>query len=484
VKFLAAIGLAWVGVVFWSLFLSACAYLLVCLGLHPESIDGACLVVPLLSVFCVASVAACSHARRAPGKVTFIGMWLGVVIVFVWFSVWCYLLGRNRPEWWWSEGVHCLSREHFLDWFLILVVSLAGNLFGSLAAKRKVRTTSLAFLAMFLALVSLSAVALLASGRWNTIPVNSWIAPGANLRADRPQPDGTGVFFFSFDFAANPNLRLRLYDADSDDASPLDDANTSYMGQSLDLVQKKLDRRLKTEQRKLLCVFNAGFFGAHGDRVAHHEAPICVDRVAHYDVDLMRPPDQWCVFGVSLAERISGGAARFRVVSRVPFEQWPHEFETGIAGVRPLRLSGNSVPLAPGIGSTFLKCSRTSIGWNETADKLFVVIVRDPDSEGASNLQRKSGGQQTGGWDVAEVQKFWQQQNVANAVLLDGGESTQMAWREQSGEDVFLRGGYHSCLPLGHWRGRPVLAFPAMLPRLQNYRGVLNYLYIDDKVLD
>ena len=112
-------------------------------------------------------------------------------------------------------------------------------------------------------------------------------------------------------------------------------------------------------------------------------------------------------------------------------------------------------------------------------DILSVLVVRDPDTEGSSNLQRRGQIPQPGGWDVGEVQAFWEKQGVANAILLDGGESTQAVYRNPKGGLTFLRAGYHWGIPLGHLGSRPLVAFPAMLPRLQNSRGVLNYLYVE-----
>src|SRR5207249_3115408 len=54
------------------------------------------------------------------------------------------------------------------------------------------------------------------------------LAPGMTARAELPAPDGTTVRLLSFDFKAEPRLEVDLYDADSDDAAPLDDSNTTW----------------------------------------------------------------------------------------------------------------------------------------------------------------------------------------------------------------------------------------------------------------
>lgn len=468
-----------VGAILATLVLTFWGYLLGSFGLHPESVTTSAFLAPLLAIFGISLVAASARKRRSGRKYSTIGFWGTGGMLLIWFVVWCYLVARWQPLAWWTEGLGGLSGHHLAEWSLLLLVSLLGTFFGGFIERMRLLTLGLCTFGVTLAILSM---AMFASSRsWNSLASNPTTpALGMTIRSDWPRSDGTTVFLLTFDFAVNSDLKVHLYDADMDDASPFDDSNTSYMGQSIDLVSEKLDRKVKKSARTLLCAFNAGFFGAHGNRVAHHEAPVVIDGASHYAVDLIRPANQTCIFGVSSERRLREGAPRFRIISGMPFDQLSNEFETALAGVRPLRVAGSSVTLEPGIGSTSLRCSRTSIGWTEIPDKLFVLIVRDPDSEGASNWQRRSGTPQTGGWDVTDVQRFWESEHIPNAVLLDGGESTQLACRQDATRFFFLRSGYHVCLPLGHLHDRPLLAFPAMLPRLQNYRGVVNYLYVDD----
>lgn len=454
-----------------ALTFTAWSYLLICLGLHPESAEVAALWAPLLALFCVGVF---SGARGRTGKPWLAGLYPAAAMVLIWFVVWGYLVARYSLADWGHSAIGGLSTLHIREWCLALVFGIAGSALGAwLAKKLSARVAGLGSIA--LALVILAAVQSFSSWKWGH---ESSSAEGMTLVVGKAEPDGTVVRHFTFDFAANPNLRFRLYDADSDDRIPFDDTNSSYMAQGIDLVGRKLDRRAHAEGAELLCAFNSGFFGARDHRIAFHEAPVVIDGKALYDVDLIRPKEQAWVFAMSSAEQIRAGAPRFRLVPEMPWEELA-KTQTALAGVRPLRANGESLELKPGIGSTKLRCARTSIGWSADGNTLHVLIVRDPDTEGSSNLQRKGQKTQTGGWDVREVQAFWEKQGIPNAILLDGGESTQAAYRNSQGGLTYLRAGYHWGIPLGHLGSRPVVAFPAMLPRLQNCRGVLNYLYVE-----
>jgi hypothetical protein len=444
-----------------ALAFTAWSYLLICLGLHPESADVAGLWAPLLALFCVGAFAgAKSHRWLA-------GLYPAAAMVLLWFLVWGYLVGRfSLADW----GHAAFSTYHLREWGLALLFGIAGSACGTLVSGKVPGWSSIG-----LALAILTGVQTLSSWNWNR---ETGSANSMAMTVEKPESDGTVVRHFIFDFAANPTLRLRLYDADSDDRVPFDDSNTSYMGQGIDLVGKKLDRAARAEGAQLLCAFNSGFFGARDHRVAFHEAPVVIDGKALYNVDIIRPKEQAWVFAMSSQDQIREGVPRFRLVPEMPFAELAKS-QTALAGVRPLRVDGNSLELKPGIGSTKLRCARTSIGWSADGNTLHVLIVRDPDTEGSSNLQRKGQRTQTGGWDVREVQAFWEKQGIPNAILLDGGESTQAVYRNGQGGLTYLRAGYHWGIPLGHIGSRPIVAFPAMLPRLQNCRGVLNYLYVE-----
>jgi len=65
--------------------------------------------------------------------------------------------------------------------------------------------------------------------------------------------------------------------------------------------------------------------------------------------------------------------------------------------------------------------------------RLFVLVVREPDGEIPGISQMKSGRPQTGGWDLQQIQRYWERMGVSDAILLDGGDSTKLAYRRSDG---------------------------------------------------
>ena len=303
------------------------------------------------------------------------------------------------------------------------------------------------------------------------------VEPGFSVERVGPKEDQTVVYVLTFDFAKEKRFRVGLYDCDSDDASPCDDANTTYMGQSLEGVTYKLDQQAQAVRGRLLAVVNGGFFGAAGFSVAHHEEPIVQDGHVLYDVDLLRPKDQAWFFTANSALGVLAGHPRFSMRPSIPWKELEN-YETVLGGVRPLRFEGRSIALAPGAGATTLKCARTSVGWSADGNKFYVLVVGDTESEAASQLQRKMSWTHFGGWDVRQVQQFWEQKGVPYALLFDGGESSQLSYRQADGDFRYLPSGYQYSYTLGYILERPLLVTLPILPPGEGRRGVLNYLYV------
>ena len=252
---------------------------------------------------------------------------------------------------------------------------------------------------------------------------------------------------------------------------PFDDRNTTWLGQSIDFVFDKVQRRERARGRDVICMVNGGFFGADNSWISFHEAPLKFDGVARYDSRILEKdwPQQSWTFAISRAN----GKPRFHILPDIKFSDLKN-YETVLGGVRALRVNGKSLELKPGIGNLKLRTSRTSIGWSADSDKFYVLSVRDPDGEAASNAQ-KAAGFQTGGWDIGQVQQFWTKQKVPNAVLFDGGESTQIAYGGKN--PIIVRSGYMLGKTLSYWNQRPLrVTFPLMPPEMNG--GVLNYFYI------
>jgi hypothetical protein len=451
---------------------------LICLGLHPlvfEAMDG---VSPLLGIFAGAYLTARGNWR--------VGLGIAALFIASWLVLWLYLQVRWDVARWLEEGAGTLTPAHFAWWLAALA---AGGVGGALS--RLPRIIFVAVFAVGYALAVFFAV---------TSPdVAHDMASTPNAMDEEefgPEEDGTLARLHTFHFGPQADLDTGVYDCNSGNADS--DANTSYLGQDLALLLKQLNGK-EAPKRQVLCLVNGGFFGGSGWSVAHHEEPILQNHVVRYPVDLLRPADQAWFLILNRPVAMVTDESRFDMSPELPWRSaqmqvpsGPTPFslittgplwlstgaETVLGGVRPLRLAGHSVELKPGAGVTTLKCSRTSIGWNQERTELYVLTVFDPDGELASQLQRRGGGVQTGGWDVRQVQEFWEKREVPYAVLFDGGESTQAAFRRADGSYFFVPSGYQYSFTLGYFRERPLRFTLPILPPSEAHRGVLNYFYV------
>ena len=479
-RFLAGILLAFV----IALFLSFCSFLFVALGDDPESTRAAEPAIPYLALF----LSMLSLGARTSGggrKASWIlPSFTALFFVAAWFSVRCYELVRYDFALWWRDGLLSLAWSDCFAWALTLSASLLGAACaGWLASNKDARSRLMAHAGAWLAalgvVISLQIISTVSRrGREGPYGTEIPIARGVTLKCEPVQSDGTTIRLFTYDFTANPGLRVRLYDCVVDGASPQEDSNAGYKGLALQTLVTRLESR-ELAGRRLLTVCNGGFFGDHGAHVANHEAPMVVDGKAFFNVDLIRPRDQAWLFGVATDERRNAGEPRFQLLEKVPWEKLATRFQTAIDGVRPLRVAGHSRELASGVGSTKLRCSRTSIGWTADCGRFYLLIVRDPDTERGSNIQKRLGMAQTGGWDVREVQEYWERMGIPNAVLFDGGNSTQLACRDKTGTMMFLESLAPYSVPIGYLRARPLQALIPMSSPALGHWGVLNYLYIE-----
>ena len=310
------------------------------------------------------------------------------------------------------------------------------------------------------------------------VVTNEILARGVTLRTFPPTSDGTTVRVVRFDLAQQPNLSFGIYDADSDDAIPLDDENTNWLGQSLHRVLDIAQNRVGVHQ-DVLCLVNGGFFGAEKQWTANHEAPLVIQGKPLYPNRVLER--DWPQQAGSLAISTQNRQLRFSFLRYIPWDKL-RNYKTVMGGVRSLILNSELQSLKPGMGGTRLRCSRTSVGWTSDSRQFYILSVRDMDGEAASLNQlarEKLGtGTQSGGWNVAQIQQFWQQMKVPNAMLFDGGESTQIALRKSDGSHCFISSAYQLSRTFGYWRGRPLRAYLPLLPPSPNYGGVLNYFYV------
>ncbi len=437
--------------------------LTVCLGANPAIFQFADGFAPLLGIFTGAWIASRGGSWKA-------GALIGLVFVVAWLEFWMYAMGRWNPLLWMEEGLPRLTLAHLAWWGAALATGILGGLLRKIPAVVFAGILALLFAGVLIfANVSLPATDFPSDRDQKGAPTDEQFGPEA---------DGTTGYLHTFDFHNLSKLNVGIYDCDSDEAAPYDNSNTTYMGQDLAALLDKLNDQQAIARRQILCLINGGFFGASGWSVAHHEEPLVENGRALYNVDTLRPKDQAWFFAINSPNAVLAGRPRFSMPPSIPWDQLTN-YQTVLGGVRPLISEGHPLELRPGAGVTTLKCSRTSIGWTADGGALFVLTVFDPDGELASAVQRKMGATQTGGWDATQVQKFWEDRHVPFALLFDGGESTQLAFRRPDGQYTIVPSGYQYSFTTGYLFRRPLRFTLPILPPSQAHRGVLNYFYID-----
>ena len=388
---------------------------------------------------------------------------LSACAVLFWLAAWLLLTGRFSLVGWWHDGLGNLGYGHFFAWWMAIFIAELGGALGVRArGKGPLRA------ATALALCGLWGAQALASSGYRNVKSDALIFA-------REELDGTQVRLLSYDLGA---IAAGIYDADSDDARPFDNRNASWLGQAMPLVWRKIERENGGET---LCAVNGGFFGAEFPFIGFHEAPIVHSGVARYDSRALENdwPAQNCLLGWKRAS----GNLKFSIVEDARFADLSRQFDGALGGVRALIVNGQARELKPGMGGTTLKCSRTSVGWQ--ANKFYILSVRDPDGEAASlraNKREKAGERnvQVGGWDARQVQQFWQEQGVENAVLFDGGESTQLAFRTSEGSVFHSHSSYHFTRTPFYINDKPLRFVLPMLPNFEANGGVLNYFWVSE----
>ena len=459
-----------------SVLLTFVAHFWICVGLHPETIFIADWLAPLLGTFCGAwflSQRSLENSSRG---------WLGFRIAFslivLWFVAFGYLVARLDFAAWPSQVFGALSFSHLWAWSLALLFGVAGGVIGE--RMRRFKRRKLVVFACVCAIIpSAMQIAHWFSGDVQPdVATNETLARGVTLRVFPPTPDGTTVLIVRFDLSQNSDLNFGIYDADSDDAIPFDNRNTSWLGQPLHRVLDIAQNRVGAHQ-DVLCLVNGGFFGAEKQWTATHEAPLVVDGKPLYPNRVLE--HDWPEQAGSLAISTENKQLQFSFLRDISWDKL-HDYQTVLGGVRGLIVNGKTQTLKPVMGGTRLRCSRTSVGWTSDSRQFYLLSVRDPDGEAASlnQLEREKlgTGTQTGGWNVAQVQQFWQRMKIPNAVLFDGGESTQIALRKSDGHNVFISSAYQLSRTFGYWRNRPLRAYLPLLPPSPNHGGVLNYFYV------
>lgn len=266
--------------------------------------------------------------------------------------------------------------------------------------------------------------------------------PGVTHWIDRSSPDKTIVELLDFDFTENPHLRLELYDQDEDDGTPFDN-NTEVDSRGVGHATRHLN---DIGRGKVIAVWNGLFFNAGRHNLAQHVAPVVLNGKGYYNVGLVR----WA-FGV----KYNKSAPSFKVLRLPAYRTLVSQYDFAAEGASCLVLNGRPLPLEPfpKLGEEsfppskrpgpdesgfvrkvdHLRTSRTSMAWSKDNQHLYLLIVKEPDSEGRSYQALKYRLQSTGGFTVADEQRFWQQFGAWGAVNVDGGDITQMTMLRPDG---------------------------------------------------
>lgn len=458
-----------------SVFLTLVAHFWIGVGLHPETIFAIDWLAPLLGTFS----GACWVAQRASESRGWkVGFRIAFSLVILWFVAFAYLMARFDFANWPRQVFAELDSDVFWAWSLALFFGVVGGMIGEKTRRKRRSNFILALCVLGIVPFSMQIFHWSKNDVQPNFESETQLAKGATLRVFPPTDDGTTVRFLAFNLAQNPDFIFGIYDADSDDARTFDDKNTSWLGASLHRVLDKTQHRVGANS-DVLCLVNGGFFGAQNSWTATHEAPIVVEGKLRYDAHTLE--HDWPEQAGALTIQKSGARFYFGFVRQLTPQNAPL-FQTALGGVRGLIIDGKAQNLKPGMGGTQLRCSRTSVGWTNDSRHFYILSVRDMDGERASLQQRaqqKIGvGTPVGGWDAAQVQRFWQNIKVPNAVLFDGGESTQLAYKQSDGNHRFISSAYQISRTFGYWNGRPLRAYLPLLPPEPNHGGVLNYFYI------
>lgn len=247
--------------------------------------------------------------------------------------------------------------------------------------------------------------------------------------------DGTVLDLYQFDFKTNPKLRFEIYDQDEDDAKPFDN-EADYFPNGVGQVVRHLNQR---QSGMVLVAWNGLFFAYdRGPKTpsrgfAKHIGPVVLRSKAYHNVGKYR----W-TFGVKFVD----GKPSFRVRHEPPFKSLPGLFDFASTGAQCLILNGVPLRLAAidekphpstptDVGTIALvdhmRTSRTSMAWSKDVRYFYLLVVDEPDSETASKLALKRGESPTGGWTLADLQRFWIAIGAWGAVNSDGGSVTQLA---------------------------------------------------------
>jgi len=296
--------------------------------------------------------------------------------------------------------------------------------------------------------------------------------------------DGTSLDLIRFDFSSNPELRFAMYDQDEDDANPLDD-RVDYFPRGVGHIVEELNRR---PNESVIAAWNGLFFaydrspGSPPNGWARHIGPNVIREAARFNVGQHRwtfgvknvagKPNFRAIFQPTIAQirgafDYAADGAQLLIKDGATLRVQP--FEESLTGSRPVD-SDLDVGAIPGVD--WMRTSRTSMAWSKDGRFFWLLVIMESDHEVGSKLASKYGGEDRGGWTLADLQHFWQKVGVWGAVNSDGGVVTQLATISPSG-------GYDLLPPLqAGLRGRLHLGDLSKAPP----GGSLMTFYVSERV--
>lgn len=275
---------------------------------------------------------------------------------------------------------------------------------------------------------------------------------------DYSSPDGTSLDLFEFDFATNPRLRLELFDQDQHDATPGDNRVDFWNLGVGSFVRGFEKREFGSKKGHILAAWNGPFFGydrKSDNRLAFHVAPVVLGGKVLYNTSNHR----WA-FGV----KYEAGKPIFKVFHLPNRAILQREFDWASGGLQCLLKDGKPLKLQPfpqpgakpipqpvpskpdeaGHIPDFdhMKSCRISLAWSRDNSRLYLLSVKEPDTEGGSITALRAVQPMGGGWMLSDVQNFWlalaKTKGIWGAVNNDAGDALQVIWRRSDNNYTLL----------------------------------------------
>lgn len=444
----------------------------ICLGVNPESIAVCDYLAPYIGLItggiALSLITENISSINQPLRVSlFCSFLMSVVLSCFWLLLYVGQLENitlNTIHWFFSS--EC-QKEAVIYWVAAVFAGCSGCFAGVFF-----KTYGLRYLGWFVAAVffvipiSMMRYTALSQLRPGTTVT---LSPGISAHTDKPSADGTIVRLITCDFVPQNNLHFGLFDNDFHDDVVNDNKNLTYRVTPANIA---FDKALSTN-RNIRVFFSGSFFGIDSHGYAQHIAPFFINNHIYYNNHVLSSkwPDQTASFGVKYVDN----KPEFHLIPNDSSLRLA-DMDYAIGGLRLLRRDGFSEPLTRGIGETSLRCSRTSIGWDYASQKFYILMVRSVNNED-SNRKRLV---QYGGWDIGQVQKYWETMGVPNALLCNSGDASQLVTMDKRGRRSFISSNHIGSVTLGYWHQRPLRIYIPMLPVYARIDGGLNYIYVRD----